>query len=89
MLEKPESIAYDKPRKLPDPNTITGATYCFIVTGSSANILDVTVDLQFFTANTNTVNCFTLPPNECGITHNFQLSEFLLTGTECTYQEKV
>lgn len=26
VLEKPESIAYDKPRKLPEPKTMTGAT---------------------------------------------------------------
>lgn len=68
-------------------NTSTGATYCFIVTGSSANFVEVNVDSLFFTAYTNTVNCFTMPSNACDFSHYFSVTEYLASGTECTYNE--
>ena len=69
-------------------NSTTGATYCFIVTGSSANFVEVNIDfLTFYTAYTNTINCFTMPVNQCGVPHYFEVTEFLTSGTECTYNE--
>ena len=53
--------------------SITSSTFCFIVTGGTSSTIEYIIDsVNFYTANTNTINCFNII--DCG-QHTFQLSE--------------
>ena len=65
--------------------TTTGTTFCYSITGSNLTLVEgyyfadysasTTNDPSYFTAYTNTINCFDVPVSGCG-THIFTLQEY-------------